>query len=55
MIYGALVIFPAIFVGVNKALGSHVGIIDAMCVYGYSFTVYVVASVLCILPISTWR
>lgn len=55
LIYGALLIFPAIWVGVNKAFGNSIGFATGICIYGYSFFVYVVAGLLCVMPMNWWR
>lgn len=55
IVYGALAFFPSIFAAVNKGLGSEVSLIYSVCVYGYSFTIFVIGSILCIIPSTSFR
>merc|ERR1712080_618363 len=55
LIYGFLILFPMAFVAVNRAFGNSVNLTNTICVYGYSFFVYVIAGLLCTIPDNTWR
>jgi len=53
--YGALITFPPLFVAVNKGMGSELQMMYAICVYGYSNTIFVVGSIVCIIPVNLIR
>ena len=53
--YGALAIFPMIFSAANKGLGSEVSLIYSACVYGYSFTIYLIGAIICVCPSTSVR
>lgn len=51
MVYGAFALFTLIFVGMNKVLGGgNMNLFQVACVYGYSFSYFVVACLFSILP-----
>ena len=51
VVYGAFSMFPMLFIAANKVFGSNVPVIKSASIYGYSFLVFVVASLICIVPI----
>jgi hypothetical protein len=55
LVYGALLCFPPLFVAVNKGMGSEVPMMYAVCVYGYSFAIFMVGAVVCIIPVNALR
>ena len=55
VIYGAFFIFPLAFILLNKSLGSSIPVINSACIYGYSFSGFLAASVISILPIGFIR
>jgi len=54
-VYGALICFPPLFVAVNKGMGGEVPMMYAVCVYGYSFAIFIVGTILCIIPVNILR
>jgi hypothetical protein len=56
MVYGAFGLFSAIFFGLSKVLGGGtMNLFQVACVYGYSFSYFLVACVLSIIPIEFLR
>lgn len=55
VVYGAFFIFPLIFILANKVFGSNVPVIKSASIYGYSFVVFVIASIICVIPIGFLR
>ena len=55
LVYGALILFPSIFVAVNKGLGIDMSPMLGICIYGYSFTAYLLAALLCVIPDKGFR
>lgn len=55
VVYGAFFLFPLIFILANKIFGSNIPVIKSASIYGYSFLIYVIASVVCIIPIGFLR
>jgi len=49
-IYGYLIVIPLILWGVSKYYKLELQLLDILCIYGYSFFIYLPVSVLCILP-----
>lgn len=55
LVYGALILFPSIFVGMSRTLGSELPLMSCVCIYGYSLVAYLVAALICIIPSSNVR
>lgn len=55
IVYGALLCFPPLFVGVNKGMGGEVSMMYTVCVYGYSYSIFIVGALLCIIPVNILR
>jgi len=49
-IYGYLIIIPLILWGVSKYYKLELQLLDILCIYGYSFFIYLPVSVLCVIP-----
>lgn len=55
VIYGSLIFFPLIYKAINHVLGCKVSLLYVVCNYGYSYTIFVISGVLCIIPITFLR
>jgi len=54
-IYGYLAVIPLLVFGAMKYLNLPLKLMEILCLYGYSFFVYIPISVLCVLPSETLR
>lgn len=55
MVYGVWFFFSQLYFLMSTLLGDSVGLITCMCVYGYSYTIWIIAGILCIIPINLFR
>jgi hypothetical protein len=53
LIYSVLLIFPVYVSLVNRLFGSDVGLGTAICIYGYSNLSWVLATLVCMIPVVT--
>ena len=50
LVYTALIVFPLLYYGLNKVLGTSIGLLKTLSIYGYSFTPFLIASILYVIP-----
>ena len=55
IVYGALVVFPLIWYFINKFFGAPISLIYSISIYGYSLTIYLLASLICIISADSFR
>ena len=53
LVYSFFGLFPAVFISVNKILGSNIPVVAAASVYGYSFIAYIGACIIAALITSS--
>eukprot|EP01132_Coremiostelium_polycephalum_P002429 gene2429-2999_t len=49
-IYGYSVIIPVVLWGIFKWMKLGIGLLDMLCIYGYTLFIYIPASILCVVP-----
>lgn len=53
LVYGSLVLFPLAYMVINRCMGHVIPLMKIVSVFGYSFSVYIIAALVNLIPISS--